>query len=117
MDWQDDGIIVSVRPHGESSAIVHLLTREHGLCAGYVRGGQGKTLRGMLQVGNGVYARWFSRNDDALGSYTLEMTDAASLTTWHDPKKLQTLQSACAIVHQSLPERQYIGGMYEGLRA
>lgn len=117
MDWQDDGIIVSVRPHGEASAIVHLLTREHGLCAGYVRGGQGKSMRGMLQVGNGVYARWFSRNDDSLGSYTLEMTDAASITAWHDPVKLRTLQSACAVIHHSLPERQHIGGMYDGLRA
>ena len=34
MDWADDGIVLSLRRHGESAAVVHLLTREHGRHAG-----------------------------------------------------------------------------------
>src|SRR5256885_2274241 len=30
MEWTDEGIVLGVRRHGESSAIVELLTREHG---------------------------------------------------------------------------------------
>jgi DNA repair protein RecO (recombination protein O) len=30
MDWQDDGILLTTRPHGESSAIIEVLTAGHG---------------------------------------------------------------------------------------
>ncbi|MDH3597576.1 MAG: recombination protein O N-terminal domain-containing protein, partial [Rhodospirillales bacterium] len=42
MEWQDQGIVLSARRHGESAAVVQLLTREHGRHAGLVRGGQGR---------------------------------------------------------------------------
>ncbi|MDP7390966.1 MAG: recombination protein O N-terminal domain-containing protein, partial [Alphaproteobacteria bacterium] len=51
MDWADDGIVLSLRRHGESAAVVHLLTREHGRHAGLVRGGNSKKKRGILQPG------------------------------------------------------------------
>jgi DNA repair protein RecO (recombination protein O) len=41
MEWSDDGIVLGVRRHGESSAIVELLTRAHGRHLGLVRGGAG----------------------------------------------------------------------------
>src|SRR3954464_5837693 len=39
MEWTDEGIVLGVRRHGESSAIVELLTRGHGRHLGLVRGG------------------------------------------------------------------------------
>src|SRR5882672_5053070 len=45
MEWTDEGIVLGVRRHGESSAIVELLTRSHGRHLGLVRGGAGKRLR------------------------------------------------------------------------
>ena len=42
MEWTDEGIVLGVRRHGESSAIVELLTRSHGRHLGLVRGGAGK---------------------------------------------------------------------------
>ena len=41
MEWTDEGIVLGVRRHGESSAIVELLTRGHGRHLGLVRGGSG----------------------------------------------------------------------------
>ena len=38
MEWRDEGVIVGVRKHGESSAIVELMTRDHGRHLGMVRG-------------------------------------------------------------------------------
>ncbi len=37
MHWSDDGIVLSARPHGESSAVVQLLTRHQGRHAGLLR--------------------------------------------------------------------------------
>ena len=55
MDWSDRGIVLSARRHGESAAIVNLLTRDYGRHAGLVRGGAGRRLKGALQPGNVVH--------------------------------------------------------------
>jgi DNA repair protein RecO (recombination protein O) len=81
MEWTDEGIVLGVRRHGESSAIVELLTREHGRHLGLVRGGAGSRMRPVLQPGNSVTALWRARLDEHLGYYQLEGTRlrAASL--------------------------------------
>src|SRR5215468_4761626 len=72
MEWTDDGIVLGVRRHGESSAIVELLTREHGRHLGLVRGGASSRMRPLLQPGNGVRAVWRARLDEHLGTYVVE---------------------------------------------
>jgi DNA repair protein RecO (recombination protein O) len=72
MHWTDDGIILSARPHGESSSIVELLTQGHGRHLGIVRGGRSRTRRPTLQPGNLVRAEWRARLDDQLGNFSLE---------------------------------------------
>src|SRR5205814_7261333 len=74
MEWTDDGIVLGVRRHGESSAIVELLTRAHGRHLGLVRGGSSKRMRPMLQPGNSVRAVWRARVDEHLGYYQIEGT-------------------------------------------
>jgi DNA repair protein RecO (recombination protein O) len=72
MEWTDEGIVLGVRRHGESSAIVELLTREHGRHLGLVRGGAGSRMRPLLQPGNSVRAVWRARLDEHLGYYAIE---------------------------------------------
>ena len=74
MEWTDEGIVLGVRRHGESSAIVELLTRSHGRHLGLVRGGAGKRMRPLLQPGNSVAAIWRARLDEHLGYYLIEGT-------------------------------------------
>ena len=73
MHWQDDGIVLSSRVHGENDIILGLLTADHGRHNGLVRGGAGRRLRGVLQPGNEVNAQWRGRTADVLGSYTIEL--------------------------------------------
>ncbi len=72
MEWTDEGIVLGVRRHGESSAIVELLTRSHGRHLGLVRGGAGSRMRPLLQPGNSVRAVWRARLDEHLGYYAVE---------------------------------------------
>jgi len=72
MQWQDTGIVLSTRPHGETSLVVELMTRAHGRHLGLVRGGRSRRHAAMLQPGNGVAAVWRARLDAQLGSYALE---------------------------------------------
>ena len=39
MEWTDEGIVLGTRRHGETNAIVEVMTREHGRHLGLVRGG------------------------------------------------------------------------------
>ena len=41
MQWTDEGIVLGVKRHGETSGILELMTREHGRHLGLVRGGFG----------------------------------------------------------------------------
>ncbi len=48
MEWNDEGIVLGVRRHGEANAIAELLTRGHGRHLGLVRGGAGSRMRPVL---------------------------------------------------------------------
>src|ERR1700759_4975405 len=80
MEWTDEGIVLGVRRHGESSAIVELLTRERGRHLGLVRGGAGSRMRPLLQPGNSVTAVWRARLDEHLGNYSLQGTRLRAAT-------------------------------------
>jgi DNA repair protein RecO (recombination protein O) len=74
LEWRDEGIVVGVRRHGESSVVLELMTRHHGRHLGLVRGGRSSRLQPILQAGNGVEATWRARLEDQLGTYTVEGT-------------------------------------------
>lgn len=106
MDWSDDGIVLSARPHGENAAIVTLLTRDHGRHAGLVRGGSGRRGKSVYQTGNRVRANWRARLEEHLGSYTCELTNAHAATLMAERLPLAALTSAAALVDAALPERE-----------
>ncbi|MBR0829549.1 DNA repair protein RecO [Bradyrhizobium manausense] len=104
MEWTDEGIVLGVRRHGESSAIVELLTREHGRHLGLVRGGAGSRMRPLLQPGNSVSAVWRARLDEHLGTYAIEglrLRAATLLTSSHGVYGVTHLASVARL----LPER------------
>ena len=72
MEWRDEGLILSTRTHGETSAIAEILTAQHGRCLGLVRGGRSRRLRPVLQPGNHVEIVWRARLEDHLGTFMLE---------------------------------------------
>src|SRR5260221_7877127 len=114
MEWTDEGIVLGVRRHGESSAIVELLTRSHGRHLGLVRGGASKRLRPLLQPGNSVTAVWRARLDEHLGYYVVEGTRlraATMLASSHATYGVTHLASLARL----LPERDPHEDIYEML--
>ncbi|MBH5371669.1 DNA repair protein RecO [Bradyrhizobium glycinis] len=104
MEWTDEGIVLGVRRHGESSAIVELLTRAHGRHLGLVRGGAGSRMRPLLQPGNSVSAVWRARLDEHLGTYAIEglkLRAATLLASSHGVYGVTHLASIARL----LPER------------
>lgn len=105
MHWTDTAIVLTVRKHGENSAIVRVFSREHGVFAGVVRGIQSKTNRGIIQPGNVVSANWQARLSEHIGTFKCELLEAHAAFIMQDSGKLSALTSACAIIDSSLPER------------
>ena len=105
MEWHDRAIVLGVRPHGESSVVVTLLTASHGRHAGLVRGGRSRRHAGVLQTGNIVAARWRARLSDHLGSFVIEPEEAVASVLMGDPLRLACLASACALAERTLAER------------
>lgn len=105
MDWRDQGILLSMRPHGETSAIIEVLTAGHGRHMGVVRGGASRKLAATFQPGTGLALEWRARLDDHLGSFTVEpVRSRAHLLA--DRLALAGLLSVCALLHEALPERE-----------
>jgi len=117
MHWTDTGIILSVRPHGETSAVVQVLTRERGRHAGLVRGAQGKRLGGVYQPGNQVAVRWSGRLAEHLGNFDCELVEGYAARVLDDPARLATLTAAAAVSERALPEREPHPACYDGFLA
>lgn len=115
MEWIDEGIVLSARPHGENAAVVTLLTAAHGRHAGLLPGGQGHKARPVLQPGNRVQAKWRARLADHLGTFTFELSSAQAAQWLDNPEIVALIASACAVTEASLPERQPLPGVYAGL--
>ena len=62
MNWDDEGIVLGVRRHGEANAIAEVMTLAHGRHLGLVRGGAGSRMRPVLQPGNEVRTTWRARS-------------------------------------------------------
>ena len=117
MEWKDQGIILSSRRHGETAAIVSILTSLHGRHVGLMRGGSSRKGRSMLQIGNSVSAVWRARLEEHLGNFNLEVTDSPSALILYEPDPLAALSAACAVAESSLPEREPANEAFEGLQS
>lgn len=117
VEWQDEALVLSARPHGETAAVVTLLTREHGRHAGLVQGGQSRTRAAWLQPGQQVEANWRARLADQLGNFALEPNAPYPAGVLDDAVALSGLSAACAVAETALPEREAHPAVYEGLVA
>lgn len=106
MEWTDAAIILAVRPHGETSAVVDLLTQAQGRYAGLVHGARSRRMRPVLQPGNRVSATWRARLEDHLGTLSVEGDALRAGRLMDDRAMLQGLQAACALARTALPERE-----------
>jgi len=114
MQWTDEGIVLGVRRHGETSVILELMTIERGRHLGLVRGGAGTRLRGVLQPGNSLRATWRARLDDHLGNYAVEginLRAAAFLGAAHAVHGVTHLSALCRLLAEREPHARMHGAL------
>jgi DNA repair protein RecO (recombination protein O) len=113
VEWSDTGIVLSARAHGETSAIVEVLTASHGRHMGLVRGGASRKKRSELQPGNTLELHWRARLSEHLGNFAAEPlhTRAGELLDSRDA--LAGLNAFTGMAAAALPEREHHAGLFE----
>ena len=85
--------------------MVRALTEEHGLLAGYVRGGRSRTMRPVLLPSNIVVAEFRARTEDQLASLTVELSHSRA-PLMGEPLPAAALDWTTALTAAALPEGQ-----------
>jgi DNA repair protein RecO (recombination protein O) len=114
MNWTDEGVVLGLRRHGETSVILEVMTRDHGRHLGLVHGGRSRRLRPVLQTGNGVTLTWRARLEEQLGLFQVEPTRMRAAQLMDSPLALYGIAT---LAHRlrALPEREPFQSLYESL--
>ncbi len=113
IEWRDEGAVLKVRQHGESSAIVEVFTRSHGRHAGVVRGGASRKVAPILQPGAQLDVTWKARLDEHLGAFVIEPLRSRAAAAMSDRLALAGLNSVAALLVLTLPERDPHPALYD----
>ncbi|MCF6272130.1 MAG: DNA repair protein RecO [Rhodobacteraceae bacterium] len=106
MEWQDQGVLLNVRRHGENAAIIEVLTKNHGRHAGLVHGGASKKSAALLQAGTQLSLTWRARLEDQLGSFSAELLSSRSVALLTHKQNLYAFNALSAMFLRYLPERE-----------
>ena len=106
MEWRDEGILLTTRRHGETSAIIEVFTFAHGRHAGVVRGGTSRKIAPVLQPGAQLDVTWRARLEDHIGSFTVEPLRSRAAAAMGDRLALAGLNAVTALLAFALPERE-----------
>lgn len=112
MDWRGTGILLNVRRHGESSAIIDVFTEEKGRHAGVVRGGTSRRIAPILQPGAQLDLAWRARLEDHIGSFAVEPVRSRAALVMSDRLALAGLNTVTALLGFCLPEREAYAALY-----
>ena len=99
-DWQDTGLVLGTRRFGENGVILSVLTSNHGRHLGLIR------TRTMPLIGGFVDLKWRARLSEHLGTFTYEMTKPVSAAFMDDRRRLSSISCLCALLDETLPERE-----------
>ncbi len=112
MQWQDEGIILSVRKFSERDATISLLSREHGCYRSVVKGAFTKPKRGICQSGNLVSAHWNARLPEHMGTLQCELIRPVAALLLNDPLRLACMGSLTTLLDTALAERDPHPALY-----
>lgn len=113
MEWRDHGILLTMRRHGETAAIIDVFTEEHGRHAGVVRGGASRKIAPVLQPGAQLDLLWRARLEDHIGSYQVEPLRSRAAAAMSGRLALAGLNAVTALLSFCLPEREGHGALYK----
>ncbi|MEX0340877.1 MAG: DNA repair protein RecO [Arenibacterium sp.] len=112
MEWRDQGILLTERRHGETSAIIEVFSETHGRHAGVVRGGASRKIAPILQPGAQLDLTWRARLEDHIGTFQVEPLRSRAAQAMSSRMALAGLNAVCGLLVFCLPEREAHPALY-----
>ena len=112
IEWRGEGILLTSRTHGETSAIIEVFTAEQGRHAGVVRGGTSRKIAPILQPGAQLDVLWRARLSEHIGSFQVEPVRSRAAVALGDRLALAGLNAVTALLAFCLPEREPHPALY-----
>ncbi|MEM6372533.1 MAG: DNA repair protein RecO [Pseudomonadota bacterium] len=106
MDWRGTAILLNVRRHGETSAIIDVFSEARGRHSGVVRGGTSRKIAPILQPGAQLDVVWRARLEDHIGAFTVEPVRSRAALAMGDRLALAGLNAVTGLLGFCLPERE-----------
>ena len=113
MNWTDEGILLSVNPHGEKSAIIQVLTRTKGLHAGIIQNAFSRKMSSTLQPSSQLHLNWSSRLEEHLGSYKVDLLKTRADIFLGNKLALDVFNSLSSLCISILAERDPMPEFYK----
>jgi DNA repair protein RecO (recombination protein O) len=117
MEWQAPAVVLDVSPHGESGAVVTVLTEAHGRHAGLAKGGASRAQAPVWQAGNLVEVRWVARLADQLGAISGSWCTPPPRSRWRIRWRWRCCAPRPGVAEGALPEREPHPRIFRGLVA
>ena len=114
MHLRAPAILCAVRAHGETGAVIRLLTADHGLMAAYCAGARGRRLRPVLIPGNVLDTQISARSASQLPFAKVELVESRG--PWlGEPLASAAIAWSCALTATALPEGHPYPALYQAL--
>tara|TARA_B100001057_G_scaffold83327_1_gene79011 strand:- start:2533 stop:3213 length:681 start_codon:yes stop_codon:yes gene_type:complete len=98
MNWDDTGFLLSKSRYNENSLIVEIFTKNHGKISGIIFGGTSKKIKNYLQIGNYLHTNYYSKSENKMGYFKIEIQKALSPHYFDNEKKLSCITSAMHLI-------------------
>jgi len=110
---QTQGIILSLKPHGETSAIIDIFTQQAGLIKGYVKSARSKKNSGIYQKGNLIDLTHTRRLTEQLGTITADIMQCLWQEISHNRLYFKIFNRICDLQSVILPVHVYEPFIYK----
>ena len=104
--WDDEGLILSSINYSETSIILKVFTRNHGVQKGFVRGAKSKKKSNIYEAGNLVSISFKSRTEDMLGIFLVDLMKPSPFLYLNDVRRFSCIISVINLLEFSLLESE-----------
>jgi len=111
MEWVSEALLIGLRPHGETSAVIEVMTPDYGRHLGLVKGARSRRLQPVLQAGNSLLVTWRARLETHLGLFSVELSEARAARLMESASGVFGVQIVAGHL-RLLAEREAHPGLY-----
>ena len=115
MNWSDKGFLLSKNKYNENSVIAEIFTKYHGKVSGIIFGATSKKNKNYLQVGNKLHINYFSKNNNKIGNFKIEIDKILTPLYFDNQKKLSCIISSMNMVKLLTVESQENFDIYKSI--